>query len=118
MFYEKLFWNQKPDGIIISKNHQTLYILEFKRSSHRNGDFLGVKKDEANEQHKNILEELKVAAPEWTFEQINFVEWRRGAVVEDNFYDNLERFSVPAGKQDKILAAHVQHICEVHDTVI
>ena len=42
----------------------------------------------------------------------------RGAVVEDDFYNKLERLSVQAGKKDKILAAHVQCMCEVHDTVI
>jgi len=51
-------------------------------------------------------------------EQINFVAGRRGAVVEDNFYNKLERLSVQAGKKDKILAAHVQRICEAHDPVM
>jgi len=52
---------------------------------------------------KSIIEVLKAAAPEWTFEQISFVAGRRGAVVEDEFYSKLERISVQA---------------EVHDTVI
>ena len=43
---------------------------------------------------------------------------RRGAAVEDNFYDKLKRLSVQARKKDKILSAHVQCVCEVHDTVI
>jgi len=30
MFYENRFWNQRPDGIVMKKNHRTLYILEFK----------------------------------------------------------------------------------------
>ena len=68
MFSENRFWNRRPDGIVINKNHPTLYILEFKRSSDRNEDFLRVKEDEANEQHKSI----------------NFVAGRRGAVVEDD----------------------------------
>ena len=67
MFYENRFWNRWPDGRVINKNHQTLYILEFKRSSDRNENFLGVKEDEANKQHKSIIEALIVAAPEWTF---------------------------------------------------
>jgi len=46
------------------------------------------------------------------------VAGRRGAVVEDDFYNKLERLNVQAGKKDKILAAHVQRICEAHDTVI
>ena len=74
--------------------HRTLYILEFKRSSDRNEDFLRAKQDVANEQHKSIIEVLKVAAPEWTFEQINLVPGRRGAVVEDDFYKKLERLNV------------------------
>jgi len=82
--------------------------------------FLRVKEDEAqlNEQHKSIIEALKAAAPEWTFEQINFVAGRRGAVVEDDFYSKLDKLDVQAGEKDKILLAHVQRICEAHDTVM
>jgi len=118
VFYEKRFWNRRPDGILINKNHRTLYILEFKRSSDRNKDFPRVKEDEANEQHRSIIEALRAAAPEWTFEQINFVAGRRGAVVEDDFYNKLEKLNVQAGKRDKILLAHVQRICEAHDTIM
>ena len=100
-FYENGFWNRRPDGIVINNNHRTLYILEFKRSSDRNEDLLRVKEDEANEQHKSIVEALKAAAPEWTFEQINFVAGRRGAVVEDDFYNKLERLIVQAGKRTR-----------------
>jgi len=64
MFYENRFWNRRPGGIVIKKKHQTPYIVEFKRSSDRNEDFLRVKKDEANEQHNSIIEALEVAAPE------------------------------------------------------
>ena len=78
MFYENRFWNRRPDGIVINKNHRTLNILEFKRSSDRNNDFLRAKQDEANKQHKSIIEALRVAAPEWTFEQINL--WQGGVV--------------------------------------
>jgi len=120
MFYEYRFWNRRPAGMVIKQNHRTLYILEFKLSSDRNEDFLGVKQNDANAQHKSIIEALKVAAPEWTFEQTNFkfVAGSRGAVVEDDFYNKLERLSVQAEKRDKILAAHVQRLCEAHDTVI
>ena len=81
---------------MINKNHRTLYILEFKRSSDWDEDFLGVKEDETNKQHKSIIEALKSAAPEWTFEQINFVAGRRGAVVEDDFYNKLKKLGVQA----------------------
>ena len=117
MFYENRFWNWRPDGIVINKNHQTLYILEFKLSSDRSKDFLRVKEDEANEQHRSIIEALRAAAPEWTFEQINFVAGRRGAAVEDDFYNKLDKLNVQARKRDKILLAHVQRIREAHDTV-
>jgi len=70
---------------VINKYHQTLYILELKRSSDRNNDFLRVTEDEVKEQHRSIIEALRAAAPEWTFGQINFVAGRRGAVVEDDF---------------------------------
>jgi len=103
---------------VINKNHRTLYILEFRRSSHRNEEFIGVKEDEANEQHNSIIEALKAAALEWTFEQINFVEGMRGTVLKGDFFNKLERLSVQAEKKDKILAAHAQRICEAHDTVI
>jgi len=103
---------------LINKYHRTLYNLEFKRSSDRNKDFLRVQEDEANEQHKSIIEALRAAAPEWTFEQINFVAGRRCAVVEDYFYNKLEKLNVQAGKRDKILLAHVQRISEADGTVI
>ena len=64
------------------------------------------------------VQALKAAAPEWTFEQINFVAGRRGAVVENDFYNKLNKLNVQAGKKDKILLEHVQRICEVHDTVM
>ena len=43
---------------------------------------------------------------------------RRGAVVEDDFHNKLERLNVHAGKKNKIVAAHVQRICEAHETVM
>ena len=39
-------------------------------------------------------------------------------MLEDVFYDKLERLSVQAGKRDHILAAHVQRTCKTHDTII
>ena len=72
----------------------------------------------ANEQRKSIIEALETAAPEWTFKPINFVAETHGALVEDEFYNKNGRLSGQAGKKDKILAAHVQRICEAHDTVI
>jgi len=118
MFYENRFWNRRPDGIVINKNRRTLYTLEFKRPSDRNEDFLRVKEDEANEQRKSIIEALKTAAPEWTFGQMNFVAGRCGVVVEDDFFNKLEKLNIQAGKKDKILLAHMQRICEAHDTVM
>ena len=67
LLYENRFWNRRSDGIVINKNHRTLYILEFKRSPDRIKAFLRVKEDEANEQHRSIIEALQAAAPEWTF---------------------------------------------------
>ena len=103
---------------MINKHHRTLYILQFKWSSDRNKDLLRVKEDEANKQHRSIIMALRAAAPEWTFEQINFVAGRRGAVVEDDVYIKLEKLNVQAGKKEKILLAHVQRICEAHHTVM
>jgi len=101
MFYENRFWNRRPDGIVINRYHRTLYIVEFKRSSDRNKNFLRVKEHEANEQQRSIIEALRAAALEWTFEQINFVAGRRGAVVEDDFYNKLKKLNIQAGKRDK-----------------
>jgi len=35
-----------------------------------------------------------------------------------SFYNKLQKLNVQAGKEDKILAAHVQCICEAHATVM
>ena len=77
-----------------------------------------VKEDEANEQHKSIIKALKAAATGWRFKQMSLMKGRRGAVVEDDTYNGHKRLSAYAGKMDKILSAHVQRICEDHDTVI
>ena len=61
---------------------------------------------------------MAAQAREWTFEEINFVTGRRGAVVEDDFYNKLEKLNVQAEKREKILLAHVQRMCEAHDTVM
>ena len=103
--YENRFWNRRPDGIVINKDHRTLYILEFKRSFDRNMEFLRVKEVEVKEQHKSIIKALKAAALEWTLEQINFVAGRRCALVEDDLYNKLDKLNVQAGEKDKILLA-------------
>jgi len=68
--------------------------------------------------HTHTHTDSAPAAPERTFEQINFVAERRGAVMEDDFYNKLKKLNVQAGKRDKILLARVQRICEAHDTVM
>ena len=58
-----------------------MFILECKRSRDRDEGFLEVKDAEANEQHKSIISALKTAAPEWEFEQMNFVVGNRRSVI-------------------------------------
>jgi len=81
-----------------------------------------VKDAEANEQHKSIIGALKVAAPEWEFEQINFMVGNRGSVVESDFYAKLQKLDVKEGKKHKLFADHVTLVCEVvceaHNRVI
>ena len=77
-----------------------------------------MKDAEANEQHKSIIGALKGAAPEWEFEQINFVGGNRGSVIESNFYTKLKKLDIQEGKKDKLFADHVTHVCEVHNRVI
>jgi len=95
-----------------------VYILEFKRMTDRDDGFLEVKDAEANEQHKSIIGALKAAAPEWEFEQINFVMGDRGSVVESDFYTKLKKLDVQEGKKDKLSADHVTQVCEAHNRVI
>jgi len=77
-----------------------------------------VKDAEANEQHKSIICALKAAAPEWEFEQINFVVGNRGSVVESNFYTKLKKLDVQERKKDKLFADHMTQVCEAHNRVI
>jgi len=66
-----------------------------------------VKEAEANEQHKCIISALKAGAPEWEFEQINFVVVNRGSVAESDFYTKLKMLDVQVGKKDKLLTVYV-----------
>ena len=77
-----------------------------------------MKDAEANEQHKSIISALKAAAPEWEFEQINFVVVNRGSVVGSNFYTKLKKLDIQEGKKDKLFADHVTQACEAHNRVI
>jgi len=59
-----------------SNKQESTNILALKRSSDRNEVCLGLKENEANEQHKSIIEALKMDAPEWTFERL--ILWQGG----------------------------------------
>jgi len=91
----------------MNEDLQIIYTLEFKRSTDRDEGFLEVKEAEEIEQHKNIIDVLKAAAPKWEFEQINFVVGNRGSVVESDFYTNFKKLDVQEGKKDKLFANHV-----------
>jgi len=78
-----------------------VYILESKQSTDRDAGFLEVKKAEANEQHKSIIDALRAAALKWEFEQINFVVGNRGSIVESAFCIKLKPLDVQALKERK-----------------
>ena len=99
--YENRFWNQRPDIIVINKDHRTLCILEFKRSFDRNANFLRVKEDEANQQHKSIIKANKAAAPEWTFEHSDFITGWFGTVVEFFSITSLKGSMYKQGKSTR-----------------
>ena len=70
----------------------------------RDEGFLELKDAEAHEQHKSIIGALKTAAPEWEFEQINFVVGNHGSVIESDFYAKLKkRLDVQEGKVRRAL---------------
>jgi len=48
-FFENHFWGRRLDGFAINEDMQIVYILEFKRSTDRDEEFLRVKEVEANE---------------------------------------------------------------------
>jgi len=112
------FWGRRPDGVAINQALKIVYILESKQSTDRDEGFLEVKDAEAHEQHKSIISALKASAPEWGFEQINFVVGNRGSVVESNFYIKLKKLDIQKGKKDKLFADHVTQVCEAHNQVI
>ena len=119
-FFVNRFWGRRPDGVAINETLLIGYIFEFKWStdSDRDEGFLAVKEAEENEQHKSIIGALKAAAPEWEFEQINFVVGNRRSVVESDFYTKLKKLDVQEGKKDKLLDNHVTQVCEAHNRVI
>jgi len=61
--FENRCWGRRPDGVAINEDMQIVYILEFKRSTDKDKEFLEVKDAEANELHKSIISALKAAAP-------------------------------------------------------
>ena len=117
-FFVNRFWGRRPDEVAINEALKIVYILEFKWSTDRDEGFLEVKDAEANEQHKSIISALKASAPEWEFEQINFVVGNHGSVVQNDFYTKLKKLDIQEGKKDKFFADHVTQVCEAHNRVI
>ena len=101
------FWGRRLNGVAINEALQIGYILEFELSTDKDEGFLKVKEAEAIEQHKSIISALEAAAPEWEFEQINFVVGNRRSVVESDFYTKLQKLDVQEGNIDKLIADHV-----------
>ena len=99
-FFVHRFWGRQPDRVAINEALKIGCILEFKRSTDRDEGFLEVEDVEANEQHKGIICALKVTAPEWEFEKINFVVGNRGSVVESDFYTKLKKLDIQEGKKE------------------
>jgi len=93
-YWRVINWSRRPDGVAINEALKIGYILEFKQSTDRDEGFLEVKDAEANEQHKSIISALKAAALECEFEQIKFVVFNRGSVVESDFYTKLKKLDV------------------------
>jgi len=116
-FFVNCFCGRRPDGIAINEAFKIVCILDFKRWTHRDEGIqvLEVKDAEANEQHKSIIGALKATAPEWEFEQINFVVGNRGSVVESDFYTKLKKLDVQEGKKDNFVADHVTQVCKAHN---
>jgi len=77
-----------------------------------------VKDAEANEHYKSIIRALNATAPEWEFEQINFVVGNRGLVVESDFYTKFKKLDIQEAKKDNLFADHVTQVCEAHNRVI
>jgi len=77
-FFVNRFWGRQPDGVAINEAPKIVNFLELKRSTDGDEGFPEVKDAEANEQHQSIISALKAAAPEWKFEQINFVVGNHG----------------------------------------
>jgi len=117
-FFVNRFWCRRPDGVAINQALKIVYILELTRSTDRDEGFLEMKDADANEQHKSIICALKAAAPEWEFEQINFVVGNRGSMVESDFYTKLKKLDIQEGKKDKLFADHVTQVCEARNRVI
>jgi len=67
---------------------------------------------------KALFGALKATAPEWEFEQINFVVGNHGPVVESDFYTKLKKLDIQEGKKDKLFADHVTQVCKAHNRVI
>jgi len=72
------FQGRRPDSVAISEALKIVCILESKRPTDKDEEFLEVKEAGANKQRKSIMSALRAATPTWVFELINFVVGHRG----------------------------------------
>jgi len=71
------FWGRRPDSVAINESLKIVCILESKRPTDRDEEFLEVKEAGANKQRTSIMSALRAATPTWVFELINFVMGHR-----------------------------------------
>ena len=115
-FFVNRFWGRRLDGVAINEALNIVYVLEFERSTDRDEGFLEVKDAEANEQHKSIIGALKAAAPEWEFEQIDFMVGKHGSVVGSDFYTKLKKLEVQEGEKGFRVTSKIQALRRSCDT--
>ena len=88
------FLRARPDGITHHIEKKIWYLLEFKRTSDIQPDYMETKENMALKQYENFMNTLRRAKnPGWTSEQLNFIVVSK-TINEEAMDKNLDKIGI------------------------
>ena len=82
--YKRRFWARRPDGIVVDKEQEICYVLEFKRKMDRWIGYREEATDRSTNQCASLMHGLKNAS-RWTIHLVNIVGGMCGSVRTKTF---------------------------------
>ena len=117
---KRRFWDKRPDGMVLYKEDEVCYAIEFKRAFERYGGAQEKTRQKAERQHDNLVRGLNKALErgEWRAALVIFVGGMCGSAEEKVFNANMELLGVIESERNAIRKRHVWKLLEEQDRML